>query len=213
MRIAHIVSPAPLRRRVVCRAALGSAAASAWLRPSPGHADEPTGKVESLRGQAFAQAGARRRALTQAGDVFIGDLVATAANSALELLLGATTHVRLGAEAQLRIDRFLVEAGGVLELARGPMLFDRDETAPKADTAIRSPFGLIAVRGTRFFAGPSNGVFGVFVARGRVTVVGASTAVEVTDGLGTDIAAPGANPTAPHPWGPARIQRAFADVQ
>ena len=33
-------------------------------------------------------------------------------------------------------------------------------------------FGLIAVRGTRFFAGPSNNVFGVFVESGSVVVSG-----------------------------------------
>jgi hypothetical protein len=78
---------------------------------------------------------------------------------------------------------------------------------------VRSPFGLIAVRGTRFFAGPSDDVFGVFVARGVVTVVGQYTAVEVREGLGTDIVRPGAEPTPPHPWGAARIERALALVQ
>ncbi|HYZ62325.1 MAG TPA: FecR family protein [Acetobacteraceae bacterium] len=177
------------------------------------YAVEPSGKVEDVRGEAFAQAGSRQRALSREAEVFVGDLVATRANSALALLLGMATRIRIGPEAQLRIDRFLVDAGGVLELARGAMVFDRDEAARKADISVRSPFGLIAVRGTRFFAGPSNGVFGVFVERGRVLVAGPRSAVEVTAGLGTDIAAPGAEPTDPHPWGAARIQRAFADVQ
>jgi hypothetical protein len=35
----------------------------------------------------------------------------------------------------------------------------------------------VAVRGTRFFAGPSNGVFGVFVVRREVMVVGMNTAM------------------------------------
>jgi hypothetical protein len=205
-------SSVSLPRRNAVRAAIGGAVLASWLA-SPGYALEPSGKVENIRGDAFAQAASRRRALTQEAEVFVGDLVTTSVNSALALHLGIATHVRLGAEAQLRIDRFLVEAGGVLELARGAMVFDRDEAAPKTDITIRSPFGLIAVRGTRFFAGPSNGVFGVFVERGRVMVVGARSAVELTPGLGTDIAAPGANPTDPHPWGAARIQRAFADVQ
>ena len=77
---------------------------------------------------------------------------------------------------------------------------------------MRSPFGLIAVRGTRFFAGPSNGVFGVFVERGRVLVVGVDTAVIVEGGFGTDIARPGAEPTAPHPWAAPRIVNAMASV-
>ena len=81
-----------------------------------------------------------------------------------------------------------------------------------ADLAVRSPFGLIAVRGTRFFAGPSNGVFSVFVERGAVQVVGVNTWVIVTGGSGTDIAQPGGEPTHPHPWGAARIANAIASV-
>ena len=34
---------------------------------------------------------------------------------------------------------------------------------PKPEVTIRSPYALLAVRGTTVFAGPSNGVFGVFV--------------------------------------------------
>jgi ferric-dicitrate binding protein FerR (iron transport regulator) len=112
----------------------------------------------------------------------------------------------------LRIDRYLLGVGGVLQLGRGPMVFDRDEAAAKIDMAVRSPFGLIAVRGTRFFAGPSNGVFGVFTERGLVTVIGVNEAVQVGPGYGTDIAAPGSEPTPPHLWGAPRIAAAFASV-
>jgi ferric-dicitrate binding protein FerR (iron transport regulator) len=79
--------------------------------------------------------------------------------------------------------------------------------------SVRSPFALIAVRGTRFFAGPSPGVFGVFVARGRVRVTAAGKAVELTEGMGTNIAHPGAPPTDPAAWGAERIQQALASVQ
>ena len=119
--------------------------------------------------------------------------------------------MKLGAETQLRIDRFVVNAGGVLVLDRGGMLYDHDPSDGPPDVAVRTPFGLVAVRGTRFFAGPSNGVFGVFVERGEVTVVGVNTAVVVTSGFGTDIARPGDEPTPPHrgarPASPARWRR------
>ena len=88
------------------------------------------------------------------------------------------TEVRLGQKDASGIDRFLINAGGVLEAEQGGMLFDHDTAkAGATNVAIRSPFGLIAIRGTRFFAGPSNGVFGVFVQRGSVMVVGAYQAV------------------------------------
>jgi hypothetical protein len=193
------------------RGALGVGLAGACLAAPPARAADAAGKVETLRGEAYAQA-ATRRALAVAAEVFVGDLVSTGAQSALALRLGAATLVRLGADARLRIDRFLVNAGGVLELAHGPMLYDHDQAAGPTDLAVRSPFGLIAVRGTRFFAGPSNGVFGVFVFRGAVTVVGAHTSVEVRAEFGTDLAAPGAEPINPHRWAAARIAQAEASV-
>jgi hypothetical protein len=202
-----------LSRRAAFRAAVAGTLAAGWLPASRGYAIERSGSVESVRGEAFAQTAARRRELRQQAEVFVGDLVATGVNSALALVLGSATHIRLGAETELQIDRFLADAGGILELGRGSMLFDRNEAASKADATVRSPFGLIAVRGTRFFAGPSNGVFGVFVERGRVLVAGSRSAVEVSAGLGTDIDLPGADPTAPHPWAAARVARALADVQ
>lgn len=176
-------------------------------------APAPVGRVEAIRGSAFALKETVRRPLAVSEDLFVAEQVATGASSALEMRLGLATVIRLGADARLKIDRYLVQAGGVLELGQGAMVFDRDEAAPKADVAVRSPFGLMAVRGTRFFAGPSNGVFGVFVERGLVIVVGASTSVQVGPGLGTDITTPGGEPTPTHPWGRARVAAAFASVE
>ena len=54
----------------------------------------------------------------------------------------------------------------------------------------RSPFALIAVRGTLFFAGPSNGVFGVFVGRGFVEVTGGDRTVVIRPGLAPTLPTP-----------------------
>jgi hypothetical protein len=175
-------------------------------------AAEPAGAVESSRGECYAETAATRRPLSPAAEIFIGDAVSTGAQSALSLQLGTATNVKIGAEARLRIDRFLVNAGGVLILENGGMLYDHDPLGGPNETTVRSPFGLVAVRGTRFFAGPSNGVFGVFVERGAVTVVGIRIALLVTSGLGTNIARPGAEPTSPSAWSAARIASAMASV-
>jgi hypothetical protein len=92
------------------------------------------------------------------------------------------------------------------------MLFDHDASSGRSDVAVRGPFGLIAVRGTRFFAGPSNDMFGVFVARGAVTVVGVNSAVLLVAGQGTNLLHMGAEPTPPAQWGAARIASAMASV-
>jgi hypothetical protein len=175
-------------------------------------AASPAGTVEDLRGEGYAVNRATQRKLVLASDVFMGDLVGTRPASVMALKLGTATELRLGPEARLKIDRFIVNTGGVLVLDGGGILVDHDPAATKTDLLLRSPFGLIAVRGTRYFAGPSNGVFGVFVQRGEVEVIGPNTAVRLTSGAGTDIARPGAEPTDPHLWGPARIAAALALV-
>jgi len=174
-------------------------------------AAEHAGAVETARGDCYALAAARRRVLAPSADVFIGDAVGTGPQSALGLRLGTDTQVKLGADTRLRIDRFLVNAGGILVLDNGAMLYDHPPAAP-AELTVRTPFGLVAVRGTKFFAGPSNAPFGVFVERGSVIVVGRYTFVTVTEGMGTDVPEPGGEPTPPHAWGAARIAAAMASV-
>lgn len=194
-----------LRRREALR---GLAVLATPIVPAAA-APQRAGMVTMMHGDCFARSGAAQRALTANADVFVGDLVGTGSASSLAMLLGEATTVRLGHEAQLRIDRFLMKAGGVLTLDKGAVLYDHDAKDGPDNMAVRSPFGLIAVRGTRFFAGPSNGVFGVFVESGEVLVVGVSTAVTVTAGMGTNIATPGAEPTAPTVWGRPRIAAAM----
>ena len=173
-----------------------------------GAAVEPAGNVEAAIGQVTGQVGSNLRPLAKDAAVFVGDTIITASQSAVAIHLGKSTLVRLGSEAKLRIDSFLIKAGTVLDLAQGALLLEHDATAGAGDTTVRSPFGLIAVRGTRFFAGPSNGVFGVFVWEGEVMVVGRNTFVRVEPGFGTDIAKPGDEPTPTHRWNEQRIKEA-----
>ena len=197
------------------RAFVGLGAATLALimpRHVRAQSSEQAGQIEDLNGQGFAEAGLARRALAREAPVFIADRVRTGEASRLTLQLGRRTRVRLGELARLTIDRYLVNAGGEISLESGPMLFDRPRPNAKAPVQIRSTFGLIAVRGTRFFAGPSNNAFGVFVARGSVAVSAAGKSVVVRAGEGTDIAFPGAPPTPPKRWGEPRIRAALASV-
>ncbi len=185
---------------------------SAALIGGRAQAAERAGEVQSARGECYAVTAAARRSLTPSAAVFIGDAVGTGVQSALALRLGEATDLRLGPEARLRIDRFIVNAGGTLVLERGAILYEHDPKTSGDETNILSPFGLIAVRGTRVWGGPSNSVFGVFVQQGAVTVTGRQKTVLVVAGLGTDIAYPGAEPSDPHPWGAARIKSALDSV-
>jgi len=199
-------------RIVISRRAFIAATAGFALPPSALGKAAAAGLVEALVGKGFAESSAKRRNLAVKSDVFVGDLVGTGTQSRLTLRLGSATQIKLGAEARVRIDDFIVNAGGVLELQGGAMLFD-GETQNGRDISVRSPFALIAVRGTRYFAGPSAGVFGVFVVRGVVRVTARGREVELAEGEGTNVATPGAPPTDPARWGEARIRDALASVE
>jgi ferric-dicitrate binding protein FerR (iron transport regulator) len=176
----------------------------------PARAVERVGSVEEVTGEAFAELESARRTLDRAAPIFLSEEVVTGVASRLGMQLGRNTTVRLGEQARLKIDRFLVDAGGEMTLRSGPLLFDG--LPRRAGVQIRSPFALIAVRGTRFFAGPSNDRFGVFVARGLVTVTSAGQQVILREGEGTDIASPGTPPTPVKRWAPERIRAALASV-
>jgi hypothetical protein len=110
-------------RRVLLRAAVGAA----MFIPYAAHAQEakPVGQVEDVKGEAFAEARAERRTLDRAAPLFINDLVGTGSDSRLTLHLGRDTTLRVGQQARLTIDRFLVNAGGEISVRSGPILFDR----------------------------------------------------------------------------------------
>src|SRR3954447_4348848 len=197
------------RRRAI--GFVGTLLASAAFN-QPSNAADPAGHVEELKGEAFADASNQHRPLEKSSSVFVGDRVETGASSRLTMLLGEDTTIRLGERAHLVIDQFLSTTGGEISLQSGPMLFDRPSGSRPVPVKIKSPYGLIAVRGTKFFAGPSNGVFGVFVDHGTVAVSGGGSEVVLEAGQGTNLDSPGARPSAAVAWGPERIRAAFASV-
>jgi hypothetical protein len=200
--------PHPLSRRRVLFIGTAAALAAGGVAAE----EPPVGTVQTLRGDAFAEGPKPRRALQPMAAVFVGDMVETAVNSALSMRLGKATIVKLGALAKFRIDSFVVDAGGTFDLDQGPMLIDHNGGKDE-NLQVRSPFGLMAVRGTMFFAGPSNGVFGVFVARGLVAVTGSGRTVVLRPGLGTNIVQPGDAPSEPRRWSPGRITAALRSVE
>src|SRR4051794_13412290 len=169
------------------------------------------GVVEEVSGKASATGKQGTRELTPRDGLFIGDQVATGALSRARLALGRDTIVRLGENANLRIDQFIADAGGALSIGNGAVLLDK--TPSKGPTRLRGLFGLITVRGTRVFAGPSNGVIGVFVAHGVVDLTSGGATVTLHDGEGSDVAHRGARPTPPKAWGPGRVAAALASVE
>jgi ferric-dicitrate binding protein FerR (iron transport regulator) len=202
------MTPSVNRRDIIA----GSAAAGLCWPLSSVAQPSPAGTVRALSGSAQAQLEAAVRQLAQNASVFVGDRISTGSGTRASLALGAATELRLGAEARIRIDRFLVNAGGVINLEKGSVFFDRDPARETGPVNLRSTYGLIAVRGTRFFAGPSEGVFGVFVQRGSVALSGGGRQVLIGAGEGSDVARPGARPSTPRVWSAERLRSALALV-
>jgi hypothetical protein len=204
-----------VQRGRICRRCLVGAVGVALMLALSSRVEAQTaqaaGSIEEIKGEGFAEAGETRRTLEQNSPVFFADLVTTGAASRITIHLGEQTRLRLGERVRIIIDRYLAAAGGEFRLEAGAMLFDRPSGKP-LPVQVRSPFGLIAVRGTRFFAGPSKGVFGVFVQRGSVSVTAGGREVILLMGQGTDIGAPGNKPTTAKRWGEPRIREALASV-
>jgi ferric-dicitrate binding protein FerR (iron transport regulator) len=173
---------------------------------------ESIGEALDVRGKVTARRVAEVRNLKAGAALMLKDSIETQTKSFAKLELAGRTTVHLGSRARILIDRYLAEAGGVLELGEGAMLLDRADRLPKIDLSIRSQFGLIAVRGTRFFAGPSRGVFGVFVARGAVEVRAGGQRRRLAAGEGLDIKRAGQPPGPVTKWKQARIDEALASV-
>jgi ferric-dicitrate binding protein FerR (iron transport regulator) len=200
-----------LTRRRLLQAAGGLVLAG--LAPEALAAEAALGEVSDLRGSATARRKAKRRDLDQGASVFLGETLITAKRSRLTAVLAGKTTLRLGAETSLRLDRFIAEKGGELVLGNGALLLDTPARKPgSGGVVVRSPFALIAVRGTRYFAGPIDGIFGVFVERGSVNVTAGGRTVRLRAGDGTDIRRAGDPPGPVRRWGRPKIAKAMALV-
>lgn len=187
---------------------LGSAIAV--VRPPEAFA-AGAGQVIELTGKAVAVAASAERPLAVGAAIAVNDLVETAPASRLALQLGTDTFINLGPATKLRIEPHLLDVGGSFELIDGSVLIEHVRAPGREPhkAELKSPYGLIAVRGTRFFAGPSQGRFAVFVAEGRVDVSARNRTVTLEPGRGSDIARPGAAPTPAARWQAARIRAAY----
>ncbi|HRK43497.1 MAG TPA: FecR domain-containing protein [Gemmobacter sp.] len=181
------------------------------MLPSGAKAETAIGTTRSLSGSAQVLRGGQAQALHVADPLMEGDEVMTMAASAAGLELFSATQISLGPEARFTIDRFAADLGGVVTVG-GAMVFDRPDDLPKLDLTVQSAFAQIGVRGTRFFAGPSKGVYGIFVARGAVEVQAGGETRRLGPGEGVDIASPGAAPSPVAQWKAPRIAAAFASV-
>ena len=196
-----------VRRHVL----IGSAAFVGTLGAGPAMATDEIGRVVATQGSAVLQRATTVSVLGPDTPLYERDLVQTGAQSFAELMLNEATQINLGPQSTIKIDRFVAAIGGQITVG-GAMVFDRPDDLPPIDLTLRTAFARIGVRGTRFFVGPSRGVFSVFVARGGVDVGAAGITLRLTAGEGTEVGAQGQSPREVVRWGAARIAEALASV-
>lgn len=175
-------------------------------------AAEPVGSVVSSQGDAALERAGARQTASSGVHVLLDDRATTGDDSRLDLRLGAGTRLRLGANAVLKIDRFIAKVAASTTLDDGAILVDRKSNAEKK-FEVKTPYGLLAARGTTFFAGPSKGAFGVFVQKGALDVVTEQGSVRLKAGEGTDFRAPGDSPSPVKKWAAPRIKEALESVR
>jgi hypothetical protein len=201
--------PLPIGRRTFIA---GSIIAAGGLFALPTRAGTVIGTASDIRGGVQRKRQQSKEGLATGAEIMEKDLVATSADGFADLKLEGDTRILLGNQTELLLDSFIANQGGTLELGMGQMVFDRPEGLPKVDLALRTTFGMIGVRGTKFFCGPNRGVFAVFVEHGQVAVEGGGVTELVGPGEGVEIAKPGDAPNKPVLWKEPRIVEAYASV-
>jgi hypothetical protein len=119
---------------------------------------KPVGYVQEAKGQALAVRSGQSRELAAKGPVFVGDTVATKAESSLQIMFSDGTILAMGPESLFSVDEFVNEWGqdktfsNKAKFTYGPGVFravtgvisDRNPRAFSVDT----PLGAIGIRGT-----------------------------------------------------------------
>lgn len=110
------------------------------------------GRVVALQGQVTAEAGGAKRVLALRGDVFEGDVIATAANGRAQIMFRDRTMFTLGPNSRLGITEYLRTAAGRAEfqLQQGNIRMVSGQIVRNNPDNFRmnTPVACIGVRGT-----------------------------------------------------------------
>lgn len=173
------------------------------------------GKLERGRNEVSAKPVAQEtsRALSAGNPVFQNDTVKTGKDARAELRLVDATRLIMGEKAEVLLDEFIYDKDGaaVINLAAGALRFISGKTGHPGELTIKTPVATIGVRGTDFWAGPIDGVFGVLLLSGEVEVSNSGGSVTLdTPRTGTLISGAGIVPGDAAPWPDDRRVRALS---
>lgn len=115
--------------------------------------EEPIGAVATVTGRASVVRNNATTPLKVKDDIYLNDVVRTAANSSLGITFIDATTFNLKANAQITIDTYVYEDGGqnnagVFDVARGTAAFVAAAVAKTGDMKITTPTATLGIRGT-----------------------------------------------------------------
>ena len=136
-------------------------AAPATAAPDPATPDataadtpeEPIGNVATVTGSASVIRNDKTTPLKIKDDIYLNDVVQTAANSALGITFIDATTFNLKASTKITIDNFVYEDGGksnaaIFDVAKGTAAFVAASVAKTGDMKITTPTATLGIRGT-----------------------------------------------------------------
>ena len=115
--------------------------------------DEPIGNVATLTGSATVTRNNTATPLQLKDDIYLNDVVATAASSSLGITFNDATTFTLKANAQVTVDNYVYEDGGktnsgIFDIAKGTVAFAAAAVAKTGSMQITTPTAALGIRGT-----------------------------------------------------------------
>jgi FecR protein len=115
--------------------------------------DEPIGNVVTLTGSATVTRNHVATPLKLKDDIFLNDVVQTAAASKLGVTFNDATTFSLSASSSITIDNYVYEDGGkdnagIFDIGRGTVAFVAAAIAKTGDMKITTPTATMGIRGT-----------------------------------------------------------------
>ncbi len=178
------------------------------------------GSVSRQQASATAIRDGRPVALSPNAMVHEDDELQTGPGARLELTLLDGTKLTMGENSTLVVDKFVYDMNGDMGMAivnalKGPFRFVTGRIGKMANkqVQVQTAFATIGIRGTDFWAGPSAGVFGVFLVEGEIAVTNAVGETILNEpGTGVDLSDPNIAPGAVGRWSQNRVDAALASV-
>ena len=183
------------------------------LTPGAGRTEQPVGFVAAQRGAVDLERAGRKTRIRLGHELRAGDLVVTETDSRVRISLNDGATLSLGAGGRLRLAELAFDPqakvfDGELGLSSGLLRAVLGQ-GPRS-LLIRTPSAVVALEAGDVLVTAGEDSTSVYVIAGAAQVGdGHDVAQGLTPGFGSEVAR-GAPPSAPAPWGRARLERAIA---